>query len=171
MARHGEAQDNYTTDRHGVPRGVEVEAKPSLTARRGTVARGVQRVVPLILMLCFLAACGGSEPSAYKAPSSAKCLRKLGYRVTTVDQQVGVVAAAAPNGGLRAFEPGNTVTIAFGQNSDDALQIEGAFRRFAPKKLKPNIDDVMRVQKNAVLLWTVTPPVDEMDKVFGCLKG
>jgi hypothetical protein len=29
----------------------------------------------------------------------------------------------------------------------------------------------MRTQKNAVLLWTVTPPQDELDKVFACLKG
>ena len=131
----------------------------------------MQRFVFLIVVASLLTACGGAEPSAYKADPSAKCLKKLAYRVTTEDHGVGVVAAAAPNGGLRAFEPGNTVTIAFGANSDDALQIEGAFRRFAPKKLRPNIDDVMRVQKNAVLLWTVTPPEDEMNKVFGCLKG
>ena len=123
------------------------------------------------LLTALLSACSSGEPSAYKAQPTANCLRKLSYRVTTVDRNVGVVAAAAPNGGLRAFEPGNTVTIAFGANQDDALQIEGAFRRFAPKKLKPNIDDVMRVEKNAVLLWTVTPPEDEMNKVFGCLKG
>jgi hypothetical protein len=131
----------------------------------------VQRSLLLIPLVAFLAACSSGEPSVYKADGTATCLHKLGYRVTTVDREVGVVAAAAPNGGLRAFEPGNTVTIAFGANSDDALQIEGAFKRFAPKKLKPNITDVMRVQKNAVLLWTVTPPEDEMNKVFGCLKG
>jgi hypothetical protein len=145
------------------------------TARGATVARGVQRSLLLIvlasLLATLLAACSSGEPSTYKADPTAQCLRKLGYRVTTIDQDVGVVAAAAPNGGLRAFEPGNTVTIAFGANQDDALKIEGAFRRFAPKKLRPNIDDVMRLQKNAVLLWTVTPPEDEMNKVFGCLKG
>jgi hypothetical protein len=37
--------------------------------------------------------------------------------------------------------------------------------------LKPHIDDVLRIQKNAVLLWTVTPPQEEMDAVFACLKG
>ena len=81
------------------------------------------------------------------------------------------MAAAAPNGGLLAHEPGNALTIAFGQNSDDALAIQRAFRRFAPKKLRPHISDVMRTQKNAVLLWTITPPQAEMNKVFGCLKG
>jgi len=85
--------------------------------------------------------------------------------------KVGVVAANAPNGGLRANEVGNALTIAFGQNSDDAIQIAGAFKRFAPKKLKPHITDVMRTEKNAVLLWTVTPPQEELDKVVACLKG
>ena len=40
-----------------------------------------------------------------------------------------------------------------------------------PKKLKPHITDVMRTEKNAVLLWTVTPPQEEQNKVFACLKG
>ena len=130
----------------------------------------MRRVLPLVAVALLVAGCN-SEPSVYKAEPTAKCLRGNGFRVATEGEKVGVVAAAAPNGGLRAFEPGNTVTIAFGESSDDALGIQRAFRRFAPKRLRPHIDDVMRLQKNAVLLWTVTPPVEEMDKVFGCLKG
>jgi hypothetical protein len=127
---------------------------------------------PLLLVLALLAAgCSSGEPSAFTAGPTAKCLRGQDYRVTTDDSKIGVVAANAPHGGLRANEPGNALTIAFAQDSDDALMIAGAFRRFAPKKLKKHIDDVLRIQKNAVLLWTVTPPQDEMDKVFGCLKG
>jgi hypothetical protein len=131
----------------------------------------MRRVVVLVAVALLVAGCGNSEPSVYKAEPTAKCLRGNGFRVTTDPTKVGVVAAAAPNGGLRAFEPGNALTIAFGESSDDALGIQRAFRRFAPKRLRPNIDDVMRVQKNAVLLWTVTPPVEEMNKVFGCLEG
>ena len=130
----------------------------------------MRRVLPLVAVALLVAGCN-SEPSVYKAEPTAKCLRGKGFRVTTEGSEVGVVAAAAPNGGLRAFEPGNTVTIAFGESSDDALGIQRAFRRFAPKRLRPHIDDVMRLQKNAVLLWTVTPPAEEMDTVFGCLKG
>jgi hypothetical protein len=131
----------------------------------------MRRVVVLVAVALLVAGCGNSEPSVYKAEPTAKCLRGNGFRVTTDPTKVGVIAAAAPNGGLRAFEPGNALTIAFGESSDDAVGIQRAFRRFAPKSLRPNIDDVMRVQKNAVLLWTVTPPVDEMNNVFGCLKG
>jgi hypothetical protein len=130
----------------------------------------MRRALPLVAVALLVAGCN-SEPSVYKAEPTANCLRGKGFRVTTDGSKIGVVAAAAPNGGLRAFEPGNTVTIAFGESSDDALGIQRAFRRFAPKRLRPHIDDVMRLQKNAVLLWTVTPPSEEMDMVFGCLKG
>ena len=124
-----------------------------------------------IAALLFLAGCSSGEPSTFKAGPTAKCLGGNGYSVTTDDAQVGIIAANAPNGGLRANEPGNALTIAFGQSSDDAIQIAAAFKKFAPKKLKPHIDDVMRTQKNAVLLWTVTPPQAELNKVFACLKG
>jgi hypothetical protein len=125
----------------------------------------------LITTGLILAGCSSGEPSTFKAGPTARCLKGQGYRVTTDDTKVGVIAANAPNGGLRANEPGNALTIAFGQDSDDALQIAAAFKRFAPKKLRPHITDVMRTQKNAVLLWTVTPPQDELNKVFACLKG
>jgi hypothetical protein len=131
----------------------------------------MRRVLPLVAVALLVAGCGNSEPSVYTAEPTAKCLRGNAFRVTTEPMEIGVVAAAAPNGGLRAFEAGNALTVAFGQDSDDALGIQRAFRRFAPKSLRPNIDDVMRVQKNAVLLWTVTPPLQEMNEVFGCLKG
>ena len=82
-----------------------------------------------------------------------------------------MIAANAPNGGLLAREPGNALTIAFAQDSDDAIKTAAAVKEFAPKNLQPHITDVMRTQKNAVLLWTVTPPQAELDKVFACLKG
>ena len=59
--------------------------------------------------------------------------RGHGFEVTTEDSKVGVIAANAPNGGLRMNEPGNALTAAFAQNSDDAIQIAAAFKRFAPR--------------------------------------
>jgi hypothetical protein len=128
-------------------------------------------LICLALLLAGLAAGCNSQPSTYKAQPTADCLRKLGYRVVTDPTKLGVVEAHAAYGGLVAFHPGNAVRIAFGSNEEDAVGIEHGYRRFAPNKLRPHIDDVMRNQKNAVLLWTVTPPQTEMDKVFGCLKG
>jgi len=125
----------------------------------------------LITAGLLLAGCSSGEPSTFKAGPTATCLKGKGYRVTTDDSKVGVVAANAPNGGLLANEAGNALTIAFAQDSDDAIKTAAAVKRFAPKKLRPHITDVMRTQKNAVLLWTVTPPQDELNKVFACLKG
>jgi hypothetical protein len=131
----------------------------------------MRRVIALVALALLLPGCGDTEPSVYKAESTAKCLRGEGYRVTTDPAELGVVEANTANGGLLASKPGNAVRIAFGESSDDALGIERGFRRFVSKKLRRHIDDVMRTQKNAVLLWTVTPPLEEMNTVFACLKG
>ena len=118
-----------------------------------------------------LAGCGSNAANVYHVDGTAACLRDADYRVRTDAENLGVVAAAAPLGSLRASQPGNTVTISFGNDHREALNIAGLYRRFAPKKLRPHIDDVMEIRKNAVLLWTITPPPDDHDKVVGCLKG
>ena len=123
------------------------------------------------LAALVVAGCGSNAVNVYHVDDTAKCLRDGGYRVRTDADNLGVVAAAAPLGSLRAAEPGNTVTISFGNNHREALNIAGLYRRFAPKKLRPHIDDVMEIRKNAVLLWTITAPPDDHDKVVGCLKG
>jgi hypothetical protein len=123
------------------------------------------------LAALFLTGCSSGEPDTFKAGPTASCLKGNGYQVTTDDSKVGIVAANAPNGGLLAQEPGNALTIAFAQDSDAAIKTAAAIKKFAPKNLRLHISDVMRTQKNAVLLWTVTPPQDEFDKAFACLKG
>ena len=124
-----------------------------------------------LVLLALLAAGCNTEPSVYKAGPTARCLQKDGYRVVTDPAKLGVVEGHAANGGLIAFHPGNAIRIAFGDNSDAAAGIEHGFRLFAPKKLRPHINDVMRTQKNAVFLWTVTPPQEEINAVYACLKG
>jgi hypothetical protein len=131
----------------------------------------MRRVVLIVGVVLVAAACGAAEPDAYKAEPTADCLRDEEYRVLTAPHELGVVEKNAENGGLVAFVPGNAVRIAFGANSDDALGIQRGYTRFVPKRVRPHINDVMRTQKNAVMLWTVTPPLDVMNQVFGCLKG
>ena len=125
----------------------------------------------LLLLAGFAAGCNG-EPATYKAAPTAKCLRtKLHYRVTTDPAKLGVVERAAPKGGLIAYHPGNAVRMSFAESSDAARGLEHAYSVFEPKKLRPHINDVMRTNKNGVFLWTVTPPQQEIDSVYGCLKG
>jgi hypothetical protein len=129
------------------------------------------RRLSVVILAVLAAGCSTGEPSVYKAEPTAKCLRENGYRVTTKPSELGVVEKNADNGGLIAFEPGNAVRIAFAADSDDALGVERGFRRFVTKRVRRHITDVMRTQKNAVLLWTVTPPLDELNNVYDCLKG
>jgi hypothetical protein len=132
----------------------------------------MRRSLLALLLLAALAAGCNTEPSAYKAEPTGKCLRdKLHYRVITNPELLGVVEGHAARGGLLVHHPGNAIRIAFGQSSDDVPGIESGFRRFAPLKLRPHILDVMRTNKNVVFLWTVTPPQEEIDAVYGCLEG
>ena len=129
------------------------------------------RLPILVLLAALLVAGCNTEPSVYKAAPTAKCLRKHGYHVVTERAKLGVVEGHAANGGLIAFHPGNAIRVAFGESSDAAAGIEHGFRVFAPPKLRPHIDDVLRTQKNAVFLWTVTPPQEQINEAFACLKG
>jgi hypothetical protein len=132
----------------------------------------MRRSLWALLLVAGLAAGCNSEPSTYKADPTAKCLRtKLGYDATTQPRKLGIVERSAANGGLLAHHPGNALRIAFAESSDAAAGLERGFRIFAPKRLRPHINDVMRTNKNAVLLWTVTPPQDEINSVYGCLRG
>jgi hypothetical protein len=132
----------------------------------------MRRSLWILALLAVCAAGCNAEPSVYKAAPTAKCLReKLDYEVTTDPAQLGVVERNAANGGLLAHHPGNAIRIGFAESSDAAAGLEHGFRVFAPKKLRPHITDVMRTNKNAVFLWTVTPPQEEIDAVYGCLKG
>ena len=125
-----------------------------------------------LLLLAVLAAGCNSEPSAYKPEPTGKCLReKLHYVVISDPARLGVVEGHAARGGLLVRHPGNAIRIAFGQNADDVPGIESGFRRFAPLRLRPHILDVMRSNKNVVFLWTVSPLQEEINAVFGCLKG
>jgi hypothetical protein len=125
----------------------------------------------LFFIVVLLASGCETEPSAYKAAPTAECLRDKDVRVITERSQLGVVERSTENGGLIVYTVGNAVRIAFGANEEDTLGIEEGYRRFVSKRVRPHIGDVMRTEKNAVLLWTVTPSDEAAELVTGCLKG
>ena len=127
--------------------------------------------LPLVVLAALLAAGCDTEPATFKAAPTAECLRDHEYAVTTAPAQLGIVERTAPNGGLIASRPGNAFRVAFAENSDAVRGLEHAYTVFAPKRIRPHITDVLRTQKNAVFRWTVTPTQEEIDEVFGCLKG
>ncbi len=117
---------------------------------------------------------GNTNGSAvYTAKGTLACLRTKGFKdVTTAKDKVGLIAAFAGNGGLKATaKSGNIVTIAFAQDASGVGGTEKAFRRFAKGVYKRHLRDVMRSQGNAVLIWTETPKDAELSDALGCLHS
>ena len=131
------------------------------------------RFVPVLAVLAVLAAgCGARSDTPFTAKGTIGCLKAKHFtHVTSSPSQVGLIAAFADNGGVKATSPnGNVVTLAFTANDTDAVQsTEKAFRLHAPPALRPHISDVMRTNRNVVMVWTTTPVADDETKVNGCL--
>jgi hypothetical protein len=126
----------------------------------------------LLLLLALAAAgCGAGRGKPYTATGTAPCLRDQGFTdVTTDSTKVGFIAAFAPNGGLRGTaSDGNVLTIAFARDESEVAGTEDAFRKAAPSQYKHHMQDIMESQRNAVLVWTVTPSQQLLDDALGCL--
>jgi hypothetical protein len=120
------------------------------------------------------AGCGAHGPKPYTAAATAPCLPTKGFtHVSTDSAKIGFIAGFAENGGLRATaKSGNVLTIAFAaDDSAGVTSTEQAFRRFAPAKLRPRMNDIMESQGNAVFVWTVSPTPVELDDVKSCLSS
>ena len=126
------------------------------------------------LVALVAAGCGVRNSKPFTAQASAPCLRSNGFSgVTTSPAKVGFIAGFADNGGIRATSAtGNVLTIAFTAGPDSPCpRRRTAFKAHAPKSLRPHMSDIMSSNRNAVLVWTVTPNGDEADAATRCLKG
>ena len=130
----------------------------------------MKRLLVLLALGCAVTGCGNPVHSHYSVSSTAGCLQKLGYAVDTNAENLGVIESSAPKGALRASEPGNNVTIDFAEDAAGASAIARAYHHFGPKRRRKHITDVLEEQHNAVLVWEITPPPDELNRVLGCLK-
>jgi hypothetical protein len=128
-----------------------------------------RHLAPLLLVLGLLG-CGNPVHTHYSVTGTSLCLRKLGYNVDTNAAKLGPVEDSATEGALLAREPGNAVRITFSEDHPQALNIMRAYHRFAPKRMRKHLSDVLSAQRNATLLWTVTPPPEELQRVRGCLR-
>lgn len=122
------------------------------------------------LLAVTLTGCGNPVHTHYRVKGTAECLRKLGYAVNTDASELGPVEGSAAEGALLAKETGNAVRITFSADHAQALTIVAAYRRFVPRRERRHLGDVLSTQRNATLLWTVTPPPDELQRVRNCLQ-
>jgi hypothetical protein len=128
----------------------------------------------LVALAALVAAgCGVRNSKPFTAKGSVGCLKSNGFTgVTTSPRKVGFIAGFAENGGIRADSPsGNAVTIAFTADEGSVASTEQAFKLRAPKRLRPHISDILRTNRNAVLVWTTTPKPEELDTALRCLRA
>jgi len=129
-------------------------------------------VLAAIALAVAAAGCGARSNKPYTAKGTAACMTKKGFtKVTTDPLKVGFIAGFAENGGLRATTAdGNLLTIAF--TADDTAGVAStkeAFRTHAPAKLRPRLNDIMESERNAVLVWTVSPTPAQLADAKSCL--
>jgi hypothetical protein len=117
-----------------------------------------------LLAVGVLAGCGKSTPS-YTLGKSSACLRQDGV---TLGGPLDFVATTATGGAVRVRLRDNAMTLVFGQTQGDADNIDAAYRRFHASNV--GIDDVLRQQGNAVMLWQQHPSDSDLATVTGCLK-
>jgi hypothetical protein len=130
------------------------------------------RIVPVLAALALLAAgCGARSNTPFTAKGTIGCLKKKQFAgVTANAAKLPFIAGFAANGGIEATSPnGNRVTLAFTDSETSVPSTEEAFKLHAPKRLRPHIADVMRSNRNVVIVWTTTPSSEDESSLEGCL--
>jgi hypothetical protein len=127
-------------------------------------------VIILGLVALWVSACGSSAgTTTYTKAATAACLRAVPNVQVGVAPTSDFVANSATGGSIGTKLVDNRVTISFGLTVTDANNIDDAYRRFRAKNV--GIEDVLRTQQNAVMLWHAHPSDADLAVVTGCLKG
>lgn len=137
------------------------------------MARRASVLVAFALLVLVVAGCGARNSKPFTAKGSAACFTKKGFtQVTTNPVKVGFIAGFANNGGLRATaSDGNVLTVAFTADESSVASTEQAYRSHAPPKLRPRMNDIMEAERNAVLVWTVSPTAKQLADAKSCLHS
>jgi len=125
----------------------------------------VRLVAVLVLAVLLLASCGNGSGKLYSLEKTRSCL--IGKNVR-LGGPLDFVATTATGGALKAHPGSNAVTVVFGQTVADADNINKIYHRVAAKNV--GIEDVLRQERNAVMLWHEHPSNDDLATITGCLK-
>jgi hypothetical protein len=127
----------------------------------------MRRLIVLIPLLALtLAACGPAKEPTYSVAKTKQCLSDKGAKI---GGKLDFVASTATGGAFHVTLPANALTIAFGNNTDDGEQIEKAYVRFHAANV--GIEDILKRQSNAVMLWRQHPEQTDLETVESCLSS
>ena len=128
------------------------------------VRRGLPIFVVAAAVLLTTAGCGGTK--TYKEAKTRACLaQQAGVHI---GRKVDFVASTALGGAFAVRLSSNQVTISFGLDQPEADRLAGAYRQFRGKNI--GIEDVLRPERNAVLLWKAHPSDEDLSLVTRCLN-
>ena len=116
----------------------------------------------------LVSACGSGGTTTYTRAATEACLRKAALQPRPVTETDDFVANSATGGAFVVQLVDNRVTVSFGETDADADNIDQAYHRF--KATNVGIDDVLRRQGNALMLWHVHPQDTDLATITGCLK-
>jgi hypothetical protein len=126
------------------------------------------RALCLLAVVVALGACAcGAPPSTYHLDKTRSCLEQKG---ATIDRHVDFVASTATGGAFVAHLRRNFLTVAFGDNEDDAIKVQDGYQRFAGANVKAGLPDILRRTHNAVMLWHEHPSDADLSLVQNCLR-
>ncbi len=125
----------------------------------------MKSLVLLLTLVMLAGACGGNGGDLYSLEKTKACLAKDGVRL---GGPLDFVATTATGGAVQAHLGTNFVTLVFGDTIDKADNINQAYHRFHSQNV--GIDDVLRQDQNAVMLWHAHPSDANLARVTACLK-
>jgi hypothetical protein len=128
----------------------------------------MKALLAALAIVLLVPACGSGGATLYTKAATDACLRKAGLQPKPVAEAADFVANSATGGAFEVQLADNRVTVSFGETMADADNIDEAYRRFKANNV--GIDDVLRRQGNALMLWHVHPQDDDLATISGCLK-
>jgi hypothetical protein len=113
------------------------------------------------------ASCGPPGPKVYNEAKSRACLVAAHVKIVRPPAS-DFIATTALGGSFRARVPHNAVTVSFGDTVANGTSLDDAYRNVHAHNV--GIDDVLRTQGNAVMLWQQHPSDADLALVQNCLK-
>jgi hypothetical protein len=116
----------------------------------------------------LVSGCGSGGTAIYTREATVACLQNISLHPTSVAETSDFVANSATGGAFTVQLVDNRVTVSFGESNADADNIDQAYHRF--KASNVGLNDVLRRQGNALMLWHLHPQDDDLTTITGCLR-
>ena len=113
-------------------------------------------------------ACGPPGPKTYSEAKSRACVADAHLRVGPPPAS-DFIASTALDGSFHVkLHDKNAVTVSFGSDPKNAAGLDAGYRAVHAKNV--GIDDVLRTQGSAVMLWHEHPSDADLAAIQDCLK-